>query len=111
MSLAARSDARLLAMFALLSLIATGCGIAAMVLSGTPQMRWIPNVVAWIVGGGAAFAIARAAPYLSPIGVVERDHVGTALGRPPAELVVDRASPLEQVDERQTVAPRIQWRP
>ena len=26
------------------------------VLSGTPQMRWIPNVVAWIVGGGAAFA-------------------------------------------------------
>jgi cell division protein FtsW (lipid II flippase) len=73
MSLAARSDARLLAMFALLSLIATGCGIAAMVLSGTPQMRWIPNVVAWIVGGGAAFAIARTAP--SP-----RVWIGIALG-------------------------------
>lgn len=62
MSLAARSDTRLLALFALLSLIATGCGIAAMVLSGTPQMRWIPNIAAWIVGGGAAFAIARTSP-------------------------------------------------
>lgn len=62
MSLAARSDTRLLALFALLSLIATGCGIAAMVLSGTPQMRWIPNVIAWVLGGGLAFAIARTLP-------------------------------------------------
>ncbi|PXW75065.1 hypothetical protein C7451_10733 [Blastomonas natatoria] len=57
-----RSDARLLALFALLSLIASGCGIAAMVLSGTPQIRWIPNIAAWAVGGGLAFAIARATP-------------------------------------------------
>jgi cell division protein FtsW (lipid II flippase) len=62
MSLAARSDTRLLALFALLSLIATGCGIAAMVLTGTPPMRWIPNVAAWIIGGGAAVAIARTSP-------------------------------------------------
>lgn len=62
MNLPARSDTRLLAFFALLSLIATGCGIAAMVVTGTPQMRWIPNVVAWVVGGGIAFAIARTAP-------------------------------------------------
>ena len=60
MSLAARSDTRLLALFALLSLIATGCGIAAMVLTGTPPMRWIPNVAAWIIGGGAAVATAWA---------------------------------------------------
>lgn len=73
MSLAARSDTRLLAVFALLSLIATGCGIAAMVLSGTPQMRWIPNIVAWVLGGGLAFAIARTAP--SP-----RAWIGIALG-------------------------------
>lgn len=58
----ARSDTRLLAYFALLSLIATGCGIAAMVLSGTPQMRWIPNIAAWALGGGLAFAIAQATP-------------------------------------------------
>lgn len=62
MSLAARSDPRLLALFALLSLIATGCGIAAMALSGTPQMRWIPNIVAWALGCGLAFAIARTLP-------------------------------------------------
>lgn len=62
MSLAARSDTRLLALFALLSLIATSCGIAAMVLSGTPQMRWIPNIVAWALGCGLAFAIARTLP-------------------------------------------------
>ena len=73
MSLAARSDTRLLAYFALLSLIATGCGIAAMVLSGTPQMRWIPNVIVWVLGGGAAFAIARTAPS-------SRVWIGIALG-------------------------------
>lgn len=57
-----RDDHRLLAGFAALSLIGIACGALAMALTGSPAMRWIPNIAAWLIGGIAAIAIMRTRP-------------------------------------------------
>jgi cell division protein FtsW (lipid II flippase) len=56
------ADRRLLAGFAALSLLAIVSGVATMVMLGTPMLRWIPNLAAWALGGGAALAIVRTTP-------------------------------------------------
>ena len=57
-----RADHRLLAGYAALSLIGIACGALAMALTGSPAMRWIPNIAAWLIGGIAAIAIIRTRP-------------------------------------------------
>lgn len=62
MAFVARSDRRLLAAFAALSLAAIASGVLTMVLTEIPALRWIPNIAAWLVGGVAAIAIVRTTP-------------------------------------------------
>ncbi len=62
MAFLARSDRRLLAAFAALSLAAIASGVLTMVLTGIPALRWIPNIAAWLVGGVATIAIVRTMP-------------------------------------------------
>ncbi len=55
-------DWRLLAGYGVLSLLAIAIGVLTMVQTGTPALRWIPNLAAWTVGGVVSFAIARTGP-------------------------------------------------
>lgn len=59
-----RTNGGLLAGFAALSLLAIASGMLTMLLTGTPAVRWIPNIVSWTLGGLAMLAIVRAAPGL-----------------------------------------------
>lgn len=82
--IARRDDHRLLAGYAALSLVGIACGELAMVIAGSPAMRWIPNLAAWLIGGVAAIAILRTRPgprsWLAIAGIGTLALAGTLVG-------------------------------